>query len=400
MSDVQVPAMLWELARLVGALLVLLGFISVSALILVYAERKIAAFMQDRVGPLHVGKWGLLQSIADAMKLLAKEDFVPPQGDRWMFLLAPMAFLAPVVASFALIPFSPLLTAADINVALVFIPALGSVGVIGIITAGWSSNNKYSLLGAFRAAAQIVSYEIPMILALVSGVMLAGSLSMSAVARAQESYWLVLVQPLGFAIYFVCALAETNRNPFDLPEAESEIVAGYLTEYSGIRWAMFFLGEYGNMIIVSAIATTLFLGGWQGPILPGAIWFLGKMYFLLFVFIWIRSTLPRLRADQLMELCWKGLIPLALFNVALTALIVLALPGTYLLPLATVNWLLTAALVLIGPRIASRAVGFSPSARRAMGPAYGKAYSPAGLPLGRSQARTRTVADRSGGGGC
>ncbi|MCL5961588.1 MAG: NADH-quinone oxidoreductase subunit H, partial [Chloroflexi bacterium] len=240
-----------------------------------------------------------------------------------------------------------------------------AIGVVGVIAAGLSSNNKYSLLGAFRAAAQMVSYEIPMILALISGAMLAGTLSLGGIVRAQEHFWLVLLQPLGFAIYFVCALAETNRNPFDLPEAESELVAGYLTEYSGIRWAMFFLGEYGNMIIVSAIATTLFLGGWQGPILPGVIWFLGKTYLLLFVFIWLRSTLPRLRADQLMEFCWKGLIPLALFNVAISALIVLLLPGNYILPLTAVNWVLLAVLILFGRRLVYRSIGFNRSERMA-----------------------------------
>lgn len=348
------PPAVWELIRLGISLGLIFGFLVVSVLLLIYMERKVAAFMQDRLGPYHTGKWGLLQSVADALKLLVKEDFQPASVDPFLFFAAPAMFFGTVAAATVVIPFDKDLVAANLNVGLVYVIAMGTLGFLGVIMAGWSSNNKYSLIGCFRACAQMVSYEIPMLLAVVTPVMLAGSLSLTEIVQAQTPIWFVLVLPVGFLTYFICALAETNRNPFDLPEAESELVAGFLTEYSGIRWAMFFLGEYGNMIIVSSIATTLFLGGWQGPFLPGVVWFLIKIYFLLFVFMWIRSTLPRLRADQLMEFAWKILIPVALVNIAVVGVVVVLLPDVYLIPLAVVNWLWLFGMILLGPRALQR----------------------------------------------
>lgn len=385
------PAFVWESIRLVITLILIFGFLTMSVLLLIYLERKVAAFMQDRLGPYHTGKWGLLQSLADAMKLLAKEDFRPASVDRFMFFIAPVIFFGPVAAAFVTLPFSEMLVAADLNVGLVFVMAMGTVGFLGVIAAGWGSNNKYSLVGCFRACAQMISYEIPMLIAVVGPVMLAGSLSLNDIARAQSPYWFVLLQPVAFATYFVCALAETNRNPFDLPEAESELVAGFLTEYSGIRWAMFFLGEYGNMIIVSAIATTLFLGGWQGPILPGVIWFLIKVYFLLFVFMWIRATLPRLRADQLMEFSWKVLIPIALVNMAVVGLVVLLLPDAYEAPLAAVNWLMLILLIGLGPRVLARILRESAnSAKRRIESESGERMPSVPSELGRVPQRAAT----------
>lgn len=384
-----------ELIRLAIALILVFVFLPVNVLLLVYLERKVAAFMQDRLGPYHTGKWGLLQSLADAIKLLAKEDFQPAAVDRVLFFIAPIAFFSPVAAAFIPLPFDERLTIADLNVGLVFVMALGTTGFIGVIAAGWSSNNKYSLLGCFRACAQMISYEIPMILAVVGPVMLASSLSLSGIVSAQGSYWFALVQPLAFAVYFTCALAETNRNPFDLPEAESELVAGFLTEYSGIRWAMFFLGEYGNMIVVSAIATTLFLGGWQGPLLPGLLWFIIKVYFLLFVFIWIRATLPRLRADQLMELSWKVLIPLTLANIFVVGTVVVLLPNGFEAPLAIVNWLMLGALIVVGPRILARKLAsHSSKVRSRMG--FDVDPRKPALPPGPARATSPTATDGSG----
>ncbi|MBI2848569.1 MAG: NADH-quinone oxidoreductase subunit NuoH [Chloroflexi bacterium] len=349
--------MTWlDALRLLISLLLTLGFLIASVLILIYIERKVAAFIQDRLGPYHTGKWGILQSIADALKLFLKEDIVPEQADRLVFTLAPVIFFAPVLGAFVVLPFAESLVAADLQIGVLYVIALGTFGVLGVIAAGWGSNNKYSVLGAFRSAAQLISYEIPMILATMGVIMISGSLSLSSIVLAQQPYWYILLQPLGFFVFLICGLAETNRNPFDLPEAESELVAGFLTEFSGIRWALFFLGEYGNMIIVSAMAAVLFLGGWQGPVLPGILWFLLKVYFLLLVFIWFRATFPRLRADQLMSFSWKVLIPITLANIALTGLMLLLFPGNLLLPAGVVNWLVLVGILLSSPAIFKRAV--------------------------------------------
>ncbi len=314
---------------------------------LVLAERKILGFMQVRLGPNRVGPWGLLQPIADIAKLLVKEDIVPNKAVRWAFILAPCLVVAPAFIIFSVIPFGPPAAATggnldffitDVNVGLLFVVAMATVGVYGIILGGWASNSKFSLLGGLRSAAQMISYEVPQGFSLVVPLLMAGTMSLQGVVDAQfeQGRWFVFhFFPFGliaFFIYFVAGVAESNRNPFDLPEAESELVAGFHTEYTGMRFALFFLGEYANMIVISALAVTLFLGGWQRPFpnvealdflspafvpagLMGLVWFSVKLFAFLFVYIWFRGTFPRYRFDQLMDLGWKWLIPLVLFTV-------------------------------------------------------------------------------------
>src|SRR5437763_486980 len=377
----------WQFLQFVVTFVVAFGFVLTSATFLSYVDRKVLALVQDRLGPYHTGPQGLLQPVADVVKLLLKEDIHSSSGDKWVFLLAPAVFLAPIIGAFAVLPFSPYNELPGIALAtgIVFYVAMSSIDVIGVIMAGWGSNNKYALIGGLRSAAQMISYELPLVLALVSIVMLTsilaggnsgiGTISIKEIMLFQDVWhktnnpvldflfqgftpwaWFLLVQPLMLMVYFICGLAETNRAPFDLPEAESELVAGYLTEYSGARWAMFFLGEYGNMTIVSAIATTLFLGGWSGPgvayltglgafgwsllgNLLGVVYFIIKVYLLCFVFIWVRSTLPRLRADQLMQFAWLILIPITLFNILLTGLIYLVVSSLALGNLTNVVFL-------------------------------------------------------------
>ncbi|MCY4403963.1 MAG: NADH-quinone oxidoreductase subunit NuoH [Candidatus Poribacteria bacterium] len=316
-----------------GTVLVMLAFagIFVAAvpllpLVLVLAERKVAARFQNRTGPMRVGPWGTLQTLADGVKLIFKEDYIPPQGDKVLFMLAPYVIFACSFAVFAAIPFGQDILVSDFNIGIFYIMAISSVIVMGVIMAGWSSNSKWSLLGSLRSAAQIVSYEIPLGLSILTVVMLVESLSMSEIVDKQSGgifTWLIFRSPftfIAFFIFFISSIAEVNRTPFDLPEAESEIVAGFHTEYSGMRFALFFIAEYANMFAVSAIGVTLFLGGWQG-VLPGFD-FLGgfpgfviKTLALVFLMMWIRWTLPRLRVDQLMNLCWKYFIPISFFNI-------------------------------------------------------------------------------------
>src|SRR5574341_655947 len=309
-----------------------------------WVERKLMADIQVRLGPMRVGPHGLLQPIADGLKLMFKEDLIPNQVDRVIFLLAPSLSIIPAFIAFAVIPFGDTTTLfgllskpvplriTDIDVGLLFVFGVASLGVYGIVLAGWSSNNKYSLLGGLRSSAQMISYELSMSLSVVGILLLVGSLSLVDIVKAQVGHswwlgvlpvpnWFLFSQPLGFCLYFCCALAETNRAPFDLPEAETELVAGFHSEYSSMKFAMFFMAEYANMITASAVATTLFLGGWLGPIAPSPVWFIGKVFLLLFVFIWFRATLPRFRYDQLMSFGWKRLLPLALLNTIVTAIV-------------------------------------------------------------------------------
>src|SRR5574337_1001398 len=304
---------------------IVFGVIQIMVIAMIWLERKIMAHMQVRLGPMRVGPHGLLQPIADGTKVLLKEELIAEKANKLLFVLAPAMAMIPALITFAVIPFGDTvkilgynvdLVITDINIGFLYIFAVSSLGIYGIVMAGWASNNKYSLLGGIRSSAQMISYELTLGLSLIGVVMLTESLSLVDVVNAQAKLWNIIVQPIGFFIYFTSAIAEVNRCPFDLPEAESELVAGYHTEYSSMKFAMFFMAEYANMITVSAIAVTFFLGGWRGPVAPSPVWFLGKVFLLLFVFIWFRATLPRFRYDQLMSFGWKRLLPLALFNIA------------------------------------------------------------------------------------
>ncbi len=293
---------------------------------LTYAERKVLAAMQLRKGPNVVGPFGLLQPFADALKLLMKETVVPSGANRALFVLAPMLTFMLSMLAWAVIPVNDGWAIADINVGILYLFAISSLGVYGIIIAGWASNSKYAFLGALRSAAQMVSYEVSMGFVIVTVLMCVGSLNLTAVVKAQETVWFFIPLFPMFIIFFISTLAETNRAPFDLPEGESELVAGFFVEYSGISFAMFFLGEYANMILMSALTTILFLGGWHPPVhaepftwIPGFVWFALKICFCLFVFIWVRATFPRYRYDQLMRLGWKVFLPFSLLWLVLTA---------------------------------------------------------------------------------
>jgi NADH-quinone oxidoreductase subunit H len=342
---------IWAVLRLIIAVALAVFLVLNGALAQIFLERKIQAVMQDRLGPYHTGPFGLLQTFADAIKLIGKEDIRAKLTDAPFFLAAPAIVFSPMLASFVVLPFSPDFVGANLNVGLLYLTTLGSMTVLGIVIAGWASNNKYSLMGGLRSAGQLISYEVPQILGLVTVVLYVGSLSMVDITKSQPGLLVnALILPFAFVTYLIAALAETNRNPFDLPEAESELVAGFLTEYSGMRWGIFFLAEYGEVTVVSAIMATLWFGGWHGPgvdALPilGIIWFTLKTYLFVLLFMWIRATLPRLRIDQLMGFCWKVLIPLALVNIMASAVIILAFADPRL-PLAIVNWLLVGALVV------------------------------------------------------
>lgn len=319
---------------------------------LVYLERKISAFIQARLGPMRVGPWGLLQPLADLVKLISKEDIIPDKADRAIFPLAPMISVMAGFTCLAVLPFGPSwFHIADVNIGLLFVFAFSSLGVLGIIMAGWSSNSKYPLLGGLRSSAQMVSYEVAMGLSIVGALVFTGTLSLVGIinGQIQSGVWYILYQPLGFFIFLVCGLAETNRTPFDLPEGESEIVGGFHTEYSGFRWSLFFLSEYTAVLIVSCVATTLYLGGWQIPYvtrmidanaypliyaLAGLASFVAKVAILIYGFMWFRWTFPRYRYDQLMDLGWKWLTPAALANIVLTGIVYAILKFGFKLPFA------------------------------------------------------------------
>lgn len=324
-------------AVMIAASVVVLFFILFVVLFLIYALRKVMGWIQARIGPNRVGPEGIAQTVADAIKLLTKEDIIPRFVDRWPFTIAPIVVFVPAYMAYLVIPFGKGngWVAQDLNIGILYIVAVLSIPIIGIITAGWASNNKWSLIGAFRAAAQLISYEVPLVLAMIPSVMIAGTLSLQGIVHAQEGVWggivpryFIFLQFVGFLVYIIAALAESNLTPFDIMEAESELVAGFNTEYSGMKFALFFLAEFAGMFTVSAIATTLFLGGWL-PVhpslsfIPPVIWFLGKTFFIVFILMWIRSTLPRVRIDQMMNFGWKVLIPIALLNIVWAGFIVL-----------------------------------------------------------------------------
>jgi len=319
------------------------GYVAVITL----AERKVIAWMQVRLGPMRVGPWGILQMVADPLKLLLKEDIVPARADRWVFTLAPVICLIPAFIVLAVIPIGPTvnifgkpvtLYVTDLNIGVLYVLSISSVGVLGIILGGWASNSKYPLLGALRSAAQMVSYEVALGFSILGVLMLSGTLSLVKIVEAQRTdhYWYVFLQPVAFLLFFVCGVAETNRAPFDLPEAESELVAGFHTEYSGFRFSLFFLAEYANMLTVAAMAVTLFWGGWLRPfpniaalafldVIPGVLWFVAKVIVFLYFYLWFRASWPRYRYDQLMKLGWQFLLPISMANLVVTAILVLVL---------------------------------------------------------------------------
>ena len=334
---------------------VLLSFILANAMYLQLMERKVLAHMQSRLGPMRTGWHGLLQPVADAVKFMFKEDIIPAKADKWVFSLAPLLFLTMAFGGFVAIPFGPPtdffgilshkvpLWVSNLNIGVLYIIAMAGIGTYGVIMAGWASNNKYSLMGGFRSAAQMISYEIPMAFAIVTVALMAGSLNLTDIVNAQSHKWFIIVLPVGpvaFFLYLISGVAETNRAPFDLPEAESELVAGYFTEYSGIRFGIFYMAEYMNMMIVSLLASIMFLGGWMpvqifpqwlggiAPIaainralaaIPPTLWLLAKLYFFIFFYMWIRATLPRYRYDQLMTIAWKILLPISLGTLLVAA---------------------------------------------------------------------------------
>ncbi len=291
-------------------------------------ERKVLGHIQVRFGPNRVGPLGLFQPIADGIKLIFKEDIVVPHANKYIYIFAPTVIVVAALMCFAVIPYGGRinlfgytidLVVADINVGLLYLFAISSLGVYGVVMGGWASNNKYSLLGAIRSAAQMISYELSLGLSVIGVIMIAGSLSMVKIVEAQAGMWFIVYQPLGFVIYLISAFAECSRTPFDLTECENELVAGYQTEYSSMKFGLYYLAEYAHMLVVSCLAVTLFFGGWQGPFLPPVLWFLIKIFCFIFLFIWIRATYPRLRYDQLMKLGWKVLFPLSLLNILITA---------------------------------------------------------------------------------
>jgi NADH-quinone oxidoreductase subunit H len=294
------------------------------AAVLIWLERRLLALWQDRYGPNRVGPFGLLQSVADMVKIFFKEDWIPPFADKPVFVLAPAIIVVTVLLTFAVIPFAPSFVVANLNIGVLFFLGLSSLGVYSVVLAGWSSSSKYSLLGGLRASAQMLSYEVFMGLAMMGTVLMAGSFNLSDIVEAQRHVWFVIPQFLGFILFFIAGVAETRRLPFDLPEAESELVAGFHSEYSGMKFGMFFVGEYMGVILISCMITLLYLGGWLGPWLPAGVWFSVKVFLLICFFILMRAALPRPRFDQLMSWGWKIMLPLALVNLLVTGALVLA----------------------------------------------------------------------------
>lgn len=304
---------------------IVLGIVLLIAPGLIWIERRMLGFWQDRKGPNRVGPFGILQPVADAIKLIFKEDWTPPFADRFVFVIAPAIIVITILMNFMIIPFTPDLIILDLNVGVLFFLAMSSLGAYSLVLGGWASNNKYSLLGAMRGASQMITYEVFMGLSLMGVVMMAGSLSFKDIVLAQKDTWFIIPQILGFIVFFIAGLAESHRLPFDLPESESELGAGFHSEYSGMKFGMFFLGEYMGVILISAVVTTLFFGGWLGPdFLPPLAWFLIKTFVFIFLFVLLRAAIPRPRYDQLLAYGWKIMLPLAILNLVVTGAILLA----------------------------------------------------------------------------
>jgi len=331
--------------------LIIIVFFLGSVIMFIYMERRVLGKMQARIGPNRVGPFGLLQAIADAVKVLTKESITPGNADKIVFWLAPAIVFAPVLMVFAVVPFANGAILADLNIGILYVIAIGSLSTVGVFMAGWSSNNKYSMLGAMRMVAAVISYEMPIVLTFATIVIITGSMSLNDIVVSQLHYPFIFLQPLGFFLAFTAGCAEINRSPFDLMEADSEIVAGFHTEYSGMKFAMYYLGEYGEAVVMSTVIATLFLGGWQGPFLPPFIWLIGKVFFVFFLMIWTRTTLPRVRIDQLMKLAWKFLFPLALINLFATGLEVLAYPDGLPWVFIPVNFAFGILMVLLWSRL-------------------------------------------------
>ncbi|MBA7468895.1 NADH-quinone oxidoreductase subunit H [subsurface metagenome] len=324
---------------------IIIVFVLATVIVFIWLERRLIGRFQVRLGPNRAGPFGLLQPIADVIKILTKEDLVPGKADKLVFWLAPVVAFTPVLMIFAVVPFQGGALLADLNIGILYIVAISSVTSIGVFMAGWSSNNKYSLIGAMRDVAQLVSYEIPLVLSIAAIVLITGSLSLTEIVEAQNVPYIVL-QPLGFFIFFIASLAEINRTPFDLVEADSEIVAGFNIEYSGTKFATLFLTEYAEAVAISAIIATIFLGGWRGPLLPPLLWFLIKLFAVFFLIVWIRSTIPRLRIDQVMSFAWKFLLPLALINLLITSIQIVFWPEASVWPVVLLNLAMVVTLVL------------------------------------------------------
>jgi NADH-quinone oxidoreductase subunit H len=334
---------------LVGVVVILI-FLFGLLIVFIYFERRMLARFQIRLGPNRCGPEGIFQPIATALKVLLKEDVVPKAADKVVHFIAPLIVFLPILMIFAVVPMQQGAILADLNVGIVYVVAISSISAVGIYMAGWGSNNKYSLLAAMRAIAQMVSYELPIVLSILGVVLMTGSLSMTHIVAAQNIPFFLL-QPLGFAIFFIGTLAELNRAPFDLLEADSEIVAGYHTEYSGMKFAMFYMGEYGHAVAYSAIIATLFLGGWRGPLIPPFLWLIIKIFIVYFLMIWVRATMPRLRVDQLMSFGWKALLPMAILNLFIIAAEVLWLPESLPWVAVVINFICAGVIILLWSRL-------------------------------------------------
>jgi len=325
---------------------IIISCVLILVMAVIYIERRGMARMQSRLGPNRTGPFGVFQPVADAIKVLLKEDIIPDRADKIVHWLAPVVAFTPALMIFAVVPFGDGWMLADLNIGILYVVAISSVSTVGVFMAGWGSSNKYSLLGAMRNVAAVVSYEMPLVLSIVGVVLMAGTLSMNDIVLAQDIPF-ILLQPLGFFLFFTAGCAEINRSPFDLMEADSELVAGFHTEYSGMKFAMFYLVEYAEAVAISAIIATLFLGGWRGPLLPPWLWFLIKVIIVFFVMVWTRTTLPRVRIDQLMALAWKFLFPLALINLVITALQVLFWPAALTWVMVPVNIVIMILLIVL-----------------------------------------------------